>query len=202
MKPRFQLISRPGARALAFTLPELMVSMAIFLLMISATITAHLYGIRMFELIKPKLNASDEARTVISKLLDDVRSASTVTVGSGSISNFTAAPVNSLLQGNALQICPTTNTSAFIVYFRDPSDQKLKRCTNGAKTAVTVASSITNQIVFSAEDFGQHTLTNYQNGRTVVALSLKFCQLPFTTTTVGPKGLYDYFEVRTRITKR
>jgi hypothetical protein len=156
----------------------------------------------MFELIKPKLNASDEARSLISKLLEEVRSANTVAVGSGNVSNFTAALVNTPQQGNALQICSTTNTSNYVVYFRDATDQKLKRCTNGAKTAVTMATSITNQLVFTAEDFGQHTLTNYQNGRTVIALNLKFCQLPFTKTTVGPKGLYDYYEVRTRITKR
>src|SRR5438552_14794090 len=67
----------------AFTLVETMVTMAIFLLVLSGIVTSFMYGLRMFELAKPKLSASDDARTTISKLVDEVRSANIIRIGSG-----------------------------------------------------------------------------------------------------------------------
>jgi len=201
MKLTRHLIAHRNADCRAFTLAELMVSMAILLIMITSIISGHLYGLRMFEFIKPKLNASDEARKIISTLLDEVRTASTVRVGTGSLTGFIEASINTRQQGNALQIMPTTNLSAFIVYYWDAADQKLKRTTNGSTTAFIVASSITNRLIFSSEDFSGTILTNNQNNR-VVGVDLQFCQLQYPGTTIGPGKLYDYYQVRTRITKR
>src|SRR4051794_39520654 len=135
--------SRRALAVRAFTLAELMVTMAIFLIMTTGIISAHLYGIRMFEFIRPKLTSTDEARNLVSRLFEEVRSASKVRVGAGDISNFTAVAVNTPQRGNALQIWPTTNDNIYVRYFRD-TDEKLKRMTNGGKVAATFASSVTN----------------------------------------------------------
>jgi len=201
MKLSLHFNSRRALAARAFTLAELLVTMAIFLLMTTGIISAHLYGIRMLEFIRPKLSATDEARNLISRLFEEVRSASKVRVGAGDISNFTAVAVNTPQKGNALQIWPTTNDNIYVRYFWD-IDEKLKRMTNGAKTAATMASSVTNNIVFTCEDFSGKPLTNNQTARVVVGVTLKVNQLQYPSSTNAAKRVYDYYQVQTRIAKR
>src|SRR5438876_8196042 len=88
----------------AFTLVETMVTMAIFLLVLSGIVTSFMYGLRMFELAKPKLSASDDARTTISKLVDEVRSANIIRIGSGNQSSFTEVGINSSQVGSAIHV--------------------------------------------------------------------------------------------------
>jgi prepilin-type N-terminal cleavage/methylation domain-containing protein len=191
-----------AVRALrAFTLPELLVTMAIFLIMTTGIISAHLYGIRMFEFIRPKLTGTDEARNLVSRLFEEVRSASKVRVGIGNISNFTETAISLPQRGNALQIYPSTNDTEYVRYFWD-NDQKLKRMTNGAKTAVAMAGSVTNNMVFTCEDFGGNILTNNQTSRVVISVTLNINQLQYPSSTNANKRVYDYYQVQTRIAKR
>ena len=64
-------------------------------------------------------------------LIDEIRSAKIVRVGSGSLTDFSEADVDSEQQGSAIQIFPSTNTSEWIRYYWDSSDQKLKRTEDG-----------------------------------------------------------------------
>jgi prepilin-type N-terminal cleavage/methylation domain-containing protein len=191
-----------AVRALrAFTLPELLVTMAIFLIMTTGIISAHLYGIRMFEFIRPKLTGTDQARTVMSKLFEEVRSASKVRVGIGNISNFTETAISLPQRGNALQIYPGTNDAEYVRYYWD-NDQTLKRMTNGSRTAVAMAGSVTNNMVFTCEDYGGNILTNNQTSRVVISVTLNINQLQYPSSTNAAKRVYDYYQVQTRIAKR
>src|SRR6185295_3081945 len=91
----------------AFTLPELLVSMAVFLFVMTAIISSHAFGLRMYELTKAKLGASDEARAAISKLTVEVRNGKVIRIGTGDLSSFAEVPVDSQQKGSAIQIYPT-----------------------------------------------------------------------------------------------
>ena len=60
---------------------------------------------------------------------------------------------------------------------------------------------VTNDIAFRAEDFRGQVLTNNQNNR-VIRMILEFYQWEFPVATVGTNGLYDYYRLQTRITRR
>ena len=134
-----------------------MVTMAILMVVLAGVLTSHLFGLRMFEITKAKLGASDQARMAIQRLIDEIRSAKTVRIGNGDLSSFSEIPDGSLQQGTAIQICATTNTNYFVRYFFDSNDRSLKRATNGAYTVMAVAQFITNTVIFTSENFADHS---------------------------------------------
>ena len=193
---------RPYRRQGAFTLVEIMVTAMIALVIVAALMSSYMYGMRMFEVVKPKLATSDQARHTISKIVTEVRSAGSIQIGTGSETRFTPASLNAKQQGNAIQIFPnveTTNT--FIRYFRDDSDDTLRRITNLETESTVMARDVTNAIPFTSEDFAGHVHTNRMSNR-VIGLLLQFSSLPYTTGKAGPGTLYDNYQLRTRITRR
>ena len=88
----------------------------------------------------------------------------------------------------------------FVRYFRD-SDEKLKRVANGSPTPTVIASAISNQVVFTSEDFMGAVLTNNENNR-VIGLALQFYQLEYPSVSIGPGNLYDSYQLRAKITRR
>jgi type II secretory pathway pseudopilin PulG len=182
------------------TLTELMVSMTIVLLVLAGVLSAQIFGLRLFELNKAKLGASDDARAAISHMVTEIRAAKLIRIGDGSASAFTEVAPNTPQRGSAIQVYPTTSTNTFVRYFRD-SDQKLKRAASGSVGATIVASCLSNQVVFTSEDFTGAVLTNNENNR-VIGLTLQFYQLEYPAVTFGPGNLYDYYQLRTKITRR
>lgn len=194
--------SRQARRPHAFTLTELVVTMAIVLLVLAGATASHLFGARLYQITKVKLGANDDARRALSTLIEEVRSAKIVKVGTGDASSFAEIPLDTPQQGTALQIYATTNTNVFIRYFWDAEDQSLKRTTSDDAGAVTVvANYVSNNLVFSAEDHLGHVLTNNQNNR-VIGLLLQFYQIEYPVVSIGPGQPYDYYQLRTRITRR
>ena len=200
-KPDARTGQQRGRRRCAFTLTEIMVAMTVLLLGITGVVSVHLFGLRMVEISKAKLGASDDARQAISLMNTEIRSARIVRVGSGDLIGFTEVAPNNLQRGSALQVYPTLNTNEFVRYFWDNADKRLKRTTNGASAALVVANAITNSLVFQAEDYQGNILTNNQNNR-VIALTLQFCQLMYPKVPIGPGNYYDFYQLRTRITRR
>jgi Tfp pilus assembly protein PilW len=190
-------------RRAAFTLIEIMVTSMIALVIVGALMSSYMYGMRMFEVVKPKLATSDQARHTISKMITEVRSAGSIQIGTGSEGQFTpAASLNTRQQGNAIQIFPnveTTNT--FIRYFRDDSDDTLRRISNLDTESTVMARDVTNAIPFTSEDFAGNVHMSRQSNR-VIGLFLEFSSLPYTTGKAGPGALYDHYQLRTRITRR
>jgi prepilin-type N-terminal cleavage/methylation domain-containing protein len=197
-----RLKSPPGwAGQVAFTLPELMVAMAIFSLLMAGMMIANVFGIRAHEMTKVKLGASDEARRAINLLSAEIRTAKIIRIGNGDASSFAEIPLNSLQQGSAIQIHPTTNTANFVRYFWNSDDHQLKRSMNGSNIVTVVANFITNQLVFTSEDGFGSILTNNQNNR-VIGLKLEFYQLQYPVVKIGPGQLYDYYRLSTKTTRR
>jgi prepilin-type N-terminal cleavage/methylation domain-containing protein len=185
----------------AFTLPELMVTMAIFFMFIAGIVYCHLFGVRMFEITKAKLGASDEARQAISLLSSEIRTATNIKIGTGSLGSFTEIALNTPQIGNALQVYATSDTNFYVRYFWDSSDRKLKRTINGAAAINVVAHFITNNMVFTSEDHLGNIITNNQNNR-VIGLNMQFFQIQYPVYLIGPGNYFDFYQLRTKITRR
>lgn len=185
----------------AYTLPEFLITMVVVLMVTSAVIASHLFGLRLFEIAKAKLGASDEARAAISAMVAEIRSAKIVKIGTGSLSSFTEIAPNATQIGNSIQVYASTNLNTFIRYYWDSADQKLKRTTNATSYVQIVVNSISNQMVFTSEDYRGQVLTNNENNR-VIGLTLQFYQLEYPYMQIGPGNYYDFYQLRTKITRR
>lgn len=187
-----------GRRA-GYSLPELMVAMTVFILLLGGVIFANLYGLSMFRITETKLTATDDARKTLGKIANEIRSCKNAWIGniksSGNKSNvFEALLDGEKQEGNSLIIYPTTNTANFVIYFANPADQTFRRTTSTPGSAVIVAESVTNAIAFRAQDHLGNLLTN-QNSR-VFHLTLEFFR-PKRRLQVA-----DYYKIETSVTKR
>ena len=77
----------------------------------------------------------------------------------------------------------------------------MRRMGSGGASTIVLASYITNSVVFTAEDFRGNVATNNENNR-VVGLTLQFYQIQYPVIKIGPKQMYDFYQVRTRLTRR
>lgn len=185
----------------AFTLPEVMVTAAVSLLVLSGLIATYLFGLRLLEFTKPKLSASDDARSIVGVLANEVRSASLIRIGQGSRTTFVEIPVGARQEGNAIQIYPTTDLAVFVRYYHDPADRTLVRLPADSDSPRIVANCITNTLVFSSENFSGQVITNNQNNR-VIGLLLQFYQIQFPAVQIGPGQFYDFYQLRSKFTRR
>src|ERR1051325_1456954 len=111
---RFRVESSVRRRpARAFTLPEIMVVMVIFSLMVMTLVAVQLFGMRIHRIAETKLAATASGRKAINNVRDEVREAKLLFVGNGDQNSFTKIPDNLQHIGNALQVCPTTNETKF-----------------------------------------------------------------------------------------
>lgn len=177
----------------AFSLVELQVSTVILIFVVGVALSAHLFGLRMFQGARLKLTAVDDARAALGKLREEIRAATEVVVGIGTSSTFTEIGDNTNQIGNALKIFPTTNHNNYIVYYVDRNE--MKRWSTPGNRTVTLADSITNQAVFTAHDFKENILTNNDHNR-VITIKLQFLERYRQGT------LSDYYQVETKATRR
>ena len=196
-----KLLNKSTGISKGFTLPEMMVTMAIFGLVSAGIISTHLFGLRMCEITKAKLGASDDSRRALDKIVNEIRSASTVRVGDGSSGTFVEAALNAPQLGNAVEIYPTSATNSWIRYYVDSGDKQLKRKVSGSAALSVVAHFVTNSAAFTSEDAYGNVLTNNANNR-VLGMSLEFYQMQYPMVKVGPGNFYDFYKLETKITRR
>ncbi len=196
---RFLLASRRWERA--FTLTELMVGVSVLIVVLLGVLSGHFFGMKMFQITKAKLGASDEARKAVAKLTDEVRGAKWLQVGTGNAISFSPIPDGEPQRGSAVEIYSTEGTNQFVRYFLDTEEKRLKRITSENSSPQIIATAITNQIVFASENRSGTVLTNSENNR-VLSLTLQFYQIQYPIVKVGPGEYYDFYQLRTRITRR
>lgn len=201
MKTQRIALFRAGKRPApgGFTLPEVVVVMALFSLLLAALISTQLLGLKMHRISETKLTATSEGREALTTLRDEIRMAKMVYVGNGDATSFVAITNDAPHIGNAVQIWPTTNLTRFVRYYVDPATHTLMRYTNGQVRSV--AGFVTNTLAFRAEDFLGNVLTNNVNNR-VIRMTLEFYQWQFPVATAGAGGMYDYYRLQTRVTRR
>jgi prepilin-type N-terminal cleavage/methylation domain-containing protein len=180
----------------AFTLPELLVTMTLFLLLVGGIMSAHLFGLRISGITEAKLNASGGARQAFGKMTDEIRKSTGVWVGNVTTNGNFVEQLDGMPQtGGALLIQPTTNAANFVVYFVNPSDSSFRRTTSAPGTTTLVAQSVTNVAVFRSQDFRGNVLTN-STGNRVFHVTLEFYQ-PQPSLPVP-----DYYKLETSVTRR
>ncbi len=178
-----------------FTLPELLIAVTLFILLIGGLVFANLFGLSMFRLTEKKLNATGNARKAIARMANEVRTCKSSWLGNVTSGAFVALLDGQTQQGSGLLIYPSTNTANFIIYFVNPSDQSFRRTTSTPGSAAILAESVTNTLVFSAQDYLGKVLTNNQNNR-VIHAKLEFYQAPRAWQVA------DYYKLETAVTKR
>ena len=181
-----------------FTLPEILIATAVFLLMVGGIIAANLFGLSMFQITETKLNAMTWSRQTIEDISGEIRGCDSVWI----VNVSTNGGFNWLLdgetqQGNGMFIYPTTNVANYITYFVNPLDETFRQtvATPGGTNTVILADSVTNAIAFTAQDFSGNVLTNNQNNR-VIHLTLEFYQ-----PARFMQGA-DYYKIETSMTRR
>jgi prepilin-type N-terminal cleavage/methylation domain-containing protein len=182
-----------------FTLPEILIAMTVFGLVVAGILAANLFGMRMVQANETKLSATEWSRNTFGKITDEIHSCNSISIlNVDTNGNFTGLLPGEAQQGNALQIYPSTNTGSFTMYFVNLSDETFRQsvATPGVGTnTVILADSVTNAIIFSAQDFSGNVLTNNQNNQ-VIHLTLDFFQ---------PESYMQnsyYYQLETSVTRR
>ena len=181
-----------------FTLPEMLIAMTVFLLMIGGIIAANLFGLRMFQVTQNKLNVTTWARQTVEQITTEVHACNAMWVGNITTNSvFEGLLDGETQQGNALWIYPTTDTNTYTIYFVNASDQTFRQTLHAPSGTNTVilADSVTNLMIFTAQDFSGNVLTNSENNR-VIHLTLEFYQP--ARFMLGA----DYYKLETSITRR
>jgi prepilin-type N-terminal cleavage/methylation domain-containing protein len=193
----------PAAQA-GLTMVEMLVTVAIFVMLVTAFISANIFGLRYDQLVCSKLGASEQSRRSFEQLTSDIRASKIWRIGSGSQTTFNAVSNATLMQGNALQLNLTTDTNIYVRYWFDtngPTTQpngRLCRVTSGGEFVIC-AQYLTNasgtSMVFQAQNYiGAGVLSDYQYKYVIDAL-MEFYQYQFPKTIVGPGYYYDYYRI-------
>lgn len=209
-------IQSPAAagRIRGFTLVEAVVATAIYtILFIGVMIAIQIFGLREYTLGGTKLSAMSGALKVLNQVRDAIRSSKQVDVGNlttvSDPTTFTlTGPTNKNI-GAALRVYPTTNSFPLTIFYLDTSGStnNLKMATSADGSTfgspLTLASYITNQFIFDAEDFQSNILTNDSNNR-IIRMELDFYQWEYPVGFVGGVGAnaYDYYKLTTRVSRR
>jgi prepilin-type N-terminal cleavage/methylation domain-containing protein len=181
---------------LAFTLPEMMVSMAILLLLVGGMMAVNLFGMRLFQFEEIKLVAASQARRIEGGLTDEIHSCETFRIGTVTNGTFTGLPLNAAQTGPALIVYPNTNSGSFIVYYVNTADRTFRRATSVSGSTRILAQSVTNAAdLFRGQDYSGTLLSNSQDN-TVLHLKLEFYQA--ARYGVPP----DYYKLETSATRR
>jgi prepilin-type N-terminal cleavage/methylation domain-containing protein len=187
--------NQTDSNARGFTLAELLVAITVFTMLLGGIVFAHLFGLSMFQITETKLNATADARKLIGTMANEIRTCRSALVGNITNGSFIGKLNGETQRGSGLLIYPTTNTANFIVYFVNPSDQTFRRTTSTPGSATVVAESVTNAMVFSAQDHLGVVLTNNQNNR-VIHMNIEFYQA------ARHMQQADYYKLETSVTRR
>lgn len=208
--------------AAAMTLVEIMTTTSLLALVIAGTVAVNLFGLRQDELVNSKLGASDQARLNFNLLLDEIRYAKNVQIGTGWNTGF--APItNGPQQGDTIQIIPSTNLNVNIYYYFQTntptnaswlvrvSTTATNSVTNVVATCITNVTSafMTNALMFQALAFNGTNfvvLTNdptvYSTHNYLINILLQFSQYQYPLTKVGPNYLYNYYQMNLQAARR
>jgi len=204
----FKNQSAAGAES-GLTMVEMMVTMAIFVMLVTAFISANIFGMRYDQLVCSKLGASEQSRRSFQKLTSDIRSAKIWRVGTGSLTSFTAVGNATPMIGNAIQLNLTTDTNIYVRYYFDTNgpnttqpNGRLCRVTSSGEFTIC-AQYLTNSsglsMIFRGQDYHGGTATNDfisdYNYKYVIDAMMEFSQYQFPRTLVGPGSYYDYYRI-------
>lgn len=183
--------------ACAFTLAEMMTTMAVFSLVVLAMVSLQIFGFRMNSFTSSKLQSTAYSLKTLNQIGDQARGATFVQVGNGSSTSFTTNTT-----GNALQIYPTANLANYTRFYLATNTAALYNLytlTNGGQ-ATLVASNIINQTAFQSADYRGTNILIVPGGaeHSTIIMTFQFSQLAYS----DPIPAYDYYTLQTLMTPR
>jgi|SRR5665213_437701 len=200
----------------AFTLPEMLIAAALYLVIfVGVMVAIQIFALRVYTLAATKLTATQGSRKAMNQIRDDIRQGKLLQVGNADNSgNFTAVSGTNGAVGNALQVFATTNQGApYSIYYLQTntvggvSSNNLLwiSVSSAASNTYNLACYITNLDVFSAQDCWGNTISNYLKNNQVFAVKLQFYQWEYPIAIISTNaGLnaYDYYQLRTKVCRR
>lgn len=193
---------RSTRKARALTLAEMLITMAVFSLVVIGLVYTGMFCLSLDQLANSKIGASDSARRGFDQLSSDIRTAKMWFIGSGNQTSFTPCGNATNQVGNALRVHYTSDTNSFVVYFFDTNACALYRYTNGMSTSKLIVNGLTNasgtSMSFHAERYDGTTLSDLQFKYVIVAV-LEFCQYQYPLTKVGPNYFYNYYKMQLKL---
>jgi hypothetical protein len=191
------------------TMVEMMVTIAIFIMLVAAFISANIFGLRYDQLVCSKLGASEQSRRSFQQLTSDIRASKIWRIGTGNLNSFTPVSNATMLVGNAIQLNLTTDTNVYVRYYFETNgpyttqpNGRLCRVTSGGEYTIC-AQFLTNSsgmsMIFRGQDYLGGTATNdvladYRY-KYVIDAVMEFSQYQFPRTYVGPGYYYDYYRI-------
>jgi prepilin-type N-terminal cleavage/methylation domain-containing protein len=197
-RPTAARVQRAWRRA-GFTLAEMMVATTVFAFVVIGFVYVQMFGMRQDELVNSKVGASELARLSFNDMANDIRAAKIWQIGNGNLAAFTAIPLGTNQQGNAIKVSLTTDTNQYYMYYFNTNTRTLYRGHSGSAATTCVAQYLTNTMYFQAQDYRgnpQTTLTH----KGVIDVLMQFCQFQYPITKIGPGYYYNYYKVELRLT--
>ncbi len=169
-----------------------MTTMAIFSLVVIAMVSLQIFGLKVNALTSSKLESTTYSLKVLDQVRDLVCEASSVSVGNGNSTSFTATGTS----GNALEVYPTTNSN-YLRFYLATNTTALYELNSTNHNLSLLASNVVNKTVFEAVNFQGNVLSGNQE-HYAIELTLQFAQLAYTV----PSNTYDYYTLQTEMTPR
>lgn len=193
----------PGANSAqknrsAFTIPELLLSLSIFLVCVLGIVTLQLLGLKMSAISASKMESTQASLKTLNAVRNQVLGANLVLVGNGDSNSFTATGTN----GNALQVYSGTNSissSNYLRFYLSSEDKKLYELNNSNDTSTlrVIAPNVTNETVFQTVDFQGNTSSSSRE-HYAIKMTLQFSQLDYKV----PTNKWEYYTLETEMTPR
>lgn len=181
------------------TLPEMMISVTLFTIAVAGMVTTQLFALSQDQLVNSKSGACELARMSFNDLASDIRAAKVWQLGNGNLAAFAPLDEDATQQGTALQLCMTTDTNKFYLYYFDTNSRTLYRHHKGEATPRALAYNLTNTMYFQALDYRGNVQTTL-NHKSTIATVMQFCQYQYPITKIGPNYYYNYYQIIVRAT--
>ena len=126
MKPALQSCPK-RARTAGFTLVEIYIVSAIFLVLVGAMLALQIFGLQIYTLAATKLTATAGGRKTLNEIRDAVREAKLVDVGlyTNGSTTFNSIGTGTNQIGNALLIFTNNSATTGTLYFEDQASKSL-----------------------------------------------------------------------------
>jgi hypothetical protein len=202
----------------AFTLAEMLITMATLVILIGSMIMCNMFGASMAVRQQIWLSSSDDAAQALGKIYSDVRAGASNYVGNGNLGGFTnAGSITNWQQGNALKIwLANTNgvtNGSFVMYYYDPPTSNLYRTNwtgsnSGDFELVTANQLMTNNIynsnIFSAycAPSGIWEPESNSFGTPLIQVCLGFTKLQNPQIIISPGSVVDFYQITTYVASR
>jgi hypothetical protein len=183
----------------------MMVTLAIFSMVVLAVVSVNIFGMRMIELTEPKMLADAESRGLFNTFLEDVRGANKLRVSDSD---------GQATSGNVLELelwFPSLFTTNYIRYELDGPSSDLFRSETRVQSGVVqsedhrlLASGISNSGIFTLEDPNSNDppsggLSEKFFTRVLVGITLQFSHLYPTEYAVGEDQRFKPYQLQTKV---